>query len=113
MRLKTLFIINPISGGINKNSLPEIITATLDAEKYDAEIVFTNHADDAPRMATEAVEKGFEVIVAVGGDGTIHQVANRLVNTNTALGIIPQGSGNGLARHLQIPLDIREASEIY
>src|SRR5690606_300534 len=56
-----------------------------------------------------AVREGFDVVVAVGGDGTLNQVANGLKHSQTAMGIIPMGSGNGLARHLGIPLRTPQA----
>jgi YegS/Rv2252/BmrU family lipid kinase len=98
------FIINPISGGIHKQGIPELIEQHLDHNRYAAEIKFTTCADDTFLFAREAVNKKTDVVVAVGGDGTINQVAKELTGTSTALGIVPQGSGNGFARHLRIPL---------
>ena len=110
---KTLtFIINPISGGISKKELPSLINQYLDKKQFDVEIQFTGSAQHNLELAKEAVEKKTEIVVAVGGDGTINNVAKYLVNTGIAFGIIPQGSGNGLARHLNIPMDITKALQV-
>lgn len=100
------FIINPTSGTRSRINVAERIEQLLDLEKYKHEIVYTEYAGHAPELAKEAAEKGCEVVVAVGGDGTVNEVARGLLNTETALGILPKGSGNGLARHLQIPLGL-------
>jgi len=66
----------------------------------------------ASKVVREAVKQGVQTVVAIGGDGTINQIAKVLVNTPTSLGIIPAGSGNGLARHLKIPLNIKKAIKL-
>ena len=103
------FILNPISGTHSKKEIPALIEETLDAELYDHEIRFTEYAGHASEIAKEYADKGTDIVVAVGGDGTVNEVARSLVHTNTALGIIPCGSGNGLARHLCLPLDVKKA----
>jgi len=84
----------------------------LDHQKYSHEIVYTAHAGHAPELAKEAADKGCEVVVAVGGDGTVNEVARGLLYSETALGILPKGSGNGLARHLQIPMGLDGALRV-
>ncbi|MBR1547419.1 MAG: YegS/Rv2252/BmrU family lipid kinase [Prevotella sp.] len=103
------FIINPISGTHGKDEIPKLIDELLDKERLQAEIVFTEYAGHAAVIARERAAAGVDVVVAVGGDGTVNEVARSLVHTGTALGIIPCGSGNGLARHLCIPMDLRRA----
>ena len=100
---KILFIINPISGVYKKKNIPEKIARYLDFTKYDYTIRTTQYAGHATEIAKEAVQDGYHVVVAVGGDGSINEVAQSLVGTNVALGLIPFGSGNGLAGHLRIP----------
>ena len=109
MKKNITFIINPISGGIKKQGIPQLIEQQLDHHLYAAEIKFTSTAEDTPRYAAEAVAAKKDIVVAVGGDGTINQIAQKLVHTSTALGIVPQGSGNGFARHLHIPLEPERA----
>lgn len=104
------FIINPISGTIQKQNLPELFEKEIDKEKFSWEIKHTNARGHATEIARKAVADGVNIVVAVGGDGTINEVAKALVHSKkSALGIIPLGSGNGLARHLRIPLQPKKA----
>ncbi len=112
MKKHILFIINPISGTKQKQSIPDEIAATLDMSRFDYDVELTTHAGHAAEMTREAAAQGVDIVVAVGGDGTVNEVARSLVHTQTALGIIPCGSGNGLARHLQIPQTTHGAIEI-
>ena len=109
---RIIFIVNPISGTASKEHIPEQITEVVDSERFDYEVRFTEYRGHAAEIAREAAKKGVDVVVAVGGDGTVNEVARSLVHTDTALGIIPCGSGNGLARHLCIPLNVSKALEL-
>lgn len=100
---KILFIINPISGVYSKSNIPEKIARYIDYVQYDYTIRFTQYAGHATLIAQQAVEEGYDVCVAVGGDGSINDVAQSLIGSKTALGVIPYGSGNGFATHLKIP----------
>jgi diacylglycerol kinase (ATP) len=100
------FIINPMSGPKSKVDVAARIKLHLDHSKFDHDIVYTDYAGHAPELAKQAAEGGCAVVVAVGGDGTVNEVARGLLHTETALGIIPRGSGNGLARHLGVPLSV-------
>ena len=102
---KLLFIINPISGVSKKAGIPDLISEHIDANKYEPEIYFSGYRGDAAREAAAARERNIDIVVAVGGDGTINEIASSLIGSDTALGIIPLGSGNGLARHLEIPIN--------
>ncbi len=106
---KIYFIINPISGGIDKQLLPTLIQQSLNKSVFEPTIIFTEYPGHAKALAQQAIALNIDVVVAVGGDGTINEIASQLVNTSVALGIIPNGSGNGLARHLGIPLDSAKA----
>ncbi|WP_121811474.1 diacylglycerol/lipid kinase family protein [Mucilaginibacter kameinonensis] len=108
MKRKALFIINPISGGKKKDGVPELIKDTIDATVMEPVIAFSDGVAHARVIASEAVGK-FDTVVAVGGDGTVNEVASAIVGTDTSLGIVPFGSGNGLARFLGIPMDTKEA----
>ncbi len=101
--LRTRIIVNPISGTNSKTNIRALLQKHLSASLYDYEISYTKGPTHATELAAEAVEKNFEVVMAVGGDGTVNEVATGLVHSDTALGIIPSGSGNGLGRHLKIP----------
>lgn len=104
-----LFIINPKSGVHDKLSLQEVILTYLDTGKFNPDFQWTKYSGHGYKLAKKAAEDQIDIVVAVGGDGTIHNVATGLVGSQTILGIIPMGSGNGLARHLQIPKNITEA----
>ena len=119
------FIINPISGSKEtqsaKRKLPKLIMQTLDAEQWLPNIVFTERPGHATELAYQFARMGFDAVIAVGGDGTVNEVARGLVKGNgrmangeraTALGIIPMGSGNGFARHLNIPIRPQKALEM-
>ena len=105
LKRKTLFIINPISGGKKKDGVPELVDAHF---KGDATIVFTTGVSHANRIAAEAINN-YDMVVAVGGDGTVNEIASSLVGSKTILGVVPCGSGNGLSRFLQIPMNIEDA----
>lgn len=107
-----LFIINPISGGKKKQKIPALIDAYLDKSKYTANFSYTAYVGHAAEIAEEAISHNYDVIVAVGGDGTINEIAPKLMNTNTLMGVIPFGSGNGLARFLKIPMDTKKAIQL-
>lgn len=106
VRTRILFIINPISGGRDKTGFPALAEKNLDARRFEASFVFTEYAGHAALLARQAVEENnADIITAVGGDGTINETASAVENTGKILGIIPCGSGNGLARSLHISMD--------
>lgn len=109
---KILAVINPISGTSKKEFMPETIARCIDSERFDIVVRFTQHASHATLLTEEAIKENFYGVIAVGGDGTINEVAAALRDSDTALGIIPCGSGNGLARHLGIPMNVEKALDI-
>ena len=109
---KILFLINPISGTRHKENLPGIINKQTDTARFDIEIIITRYKGEATEIVSEKLKENYRYFVAVGGDGTVNEIAKALINTPAILGIIPVGSGNGLARHLQIPLQPKEAIKI-
>lgn len=108
IKKKILFVINPISGGRDKSKVAELIHSNLDKSLFDIEIKYTEHIGHGAEI-TRAYHVDFDVIIAVGGDGTINEIAKEIAGTDAVLGIIPQGSGNGLARHLNWDLDPKKA----
>lgn len=105
-------VINPISGTTKKEYVPEVLDKFIDKDKFDIQIRFTQHQGHATTLTKEAIKNNFYGVIAIGGDGTINEVASALCGSNTALGIIPCGSGNGLARHLGIPVNLEKAIQI-
>jgi len=110
LKRKALFIINPISSGKKKDQVPALIKKILDHTQFEATIVYTERAMHGGDLAKDAVGV-YDYVIAVGGDGTVNEIASAIVGTNIALGIIPFGSGNGLARFLGIPMDTGKSIE--
>lgn len=99
--IKTLFVINPISGLGKQKDLPELIDRYLDKSRFTYHLCITEYAGHAKVIANEN-RADYDLFVAVGGDGTINEIAGSLMHQQASLGVIPLGSGNGLGRHLQI-----------
>lgn len=111
MKKKIRIIINPISGIGKQAKAEKAIKKWLDTELFDSEIIFTEYKGHFTLLAKEAAEKEYDAVVTVGGDGSINEAAQGLIGSKTALGIIPIGSGNGFARHLNIPMSLELAVE--
>jgi YegS/Rv2252/BmrU family lipid kinase len=103
--LKIRFIINPISGTGKQKGIEKFMIKHLE----NFEIIYTQKAGDATRISKEAANDNIDAIIAVGGDGTVNECLIALVNTNTALGVIPCGSGNGFAYHIGMERNIEKA----
>jgi YegS/Rv2252/BmrU family lipid kinase len=106
------FIVNPISGTRLKGRITKLIRELLDPQQFSPTVVTTEYAGHATQLAQHFALEGYYAVVAVGGDGTVNEVATGLVGSKTALGIIPNGSGNGLARHLDISTRMNRAIEM-
>jgi len=103
------FIVNPIAGS-GKNKVPiDLIHQFFEPDLYKVSIKYSEYRKHATLLTLESIKEGASIIVACGGDGTINEVASCLVNTNIVLGIMAMGSGNGLASHLKIPRNIKNA----
>ena len=102
---KIVFVYNPTSGTIRLIPVIPIIERFVNRDLYDFSIVSTQYRGHATELARQYAAQNYDAVIAVGGDGTVNEVGRGLIGTNTALGIIPCGSGNGLARHLGIPMD--------
>ncbi|MBD5217934.1 MAG: diacylglycerol kinase family lipid kinase [Bacteroidales bacterium] len=113
MKRRFLTIANPISGTASKNRLGDFVVRCFNELKMKNELLFTGGGGDARRFAEEAVASGsVDAILVIGGDGTVNEVASALCGSDVRMGIIPSGSGNGLARHLGLPLDPVEAFKV-
>lgn len=111
-RKKLMAIINPFSGNNRKDTLPQLIEEVIDNSRFDVEIALVTREQRVSHLAARAVEQGYYGVIAVGGDGTVNGAAAALKDSDVALAIVPCGSGNGLARHLEIPMNIRKALEV-
>lgn len=109
---KITFILNPISGTVSKAGIPDLIEERLDKDRFDYCIAETSYAGHATELAKEAAKDGVDIVVAVGGDGTVNEVGRALTQTDTTMGILPCGSGNGLARHLNLPMNLKKCIDI-
>lgn len=112
IKKRILFIVNPISGVSKKGQLVKQIESTIDKSRFEYVILYTEGPGHATKICQAYTELKTDTIVAVGGDGSVNEVAKGLVGSKTALGIIPAGSGNGLAHHLKIPVNPKKAIEI-
>ncbi len=101
-------IINPISGVKSKVGVVDALKKTLHSD-FEYIVNFTERSNHATELSREAAEESYDAVIAVGGDGTLNEVAKGLIHTKTALGVIPMGSGNGFARHMKIPLNLKKA----
>jgi len=104
-RKRILFVVNPISGGKKKTAFNKQVLEVLDLEKFDPTFKITDHPNHAYELGKLAIIEGYDAVVAVGGDGTINELGSAILGTGMPLGIIPEGSGNGLALYLGIPLN--------
>jgi diacylglycerol kinase (ATP) len=111
MTKKILFIVNPISGSGKNNPLEKYIEERFGTPDFSYTIAYTERAGHATELSKTAVAEGTDIIVAVGGDGTVNETARAIIGTECMLGIIPRGSGNGLARHLKLPFNVRKGLE--
>jgi YegS/Rv2252/BmrU family lipid kinase len=111
--MKTCFIFNPCSGKNRRDPwLATAIPAFIARHRLDATLVFTEAPGHATALARFAIAEGCERIVAVGGDGTLNEVAQAVAGTPAVFALVPCGSGNGLALHLGIPVDPLRALEL-
>jgi len=113
MKQRILFIVNPNSGVKSKERLPNTIQKLLDHSRFEYEIAYTEAAKHAIELSKNAVDEGkFDIVAAVGGDGSINEVASSLINTNTILAILPHGSGNGFATYSGIGRGLKRGLEV-
>ena len=110
--IKVQAIINPISGVGSKRKIPKMIEGICSKKNCSLNISFTEYAGHASELTRQAIEEGAEYILAVGGEGTVNEIARAMIHSNAILGIIPKGSGNGLARELHIPMDVKRAIDL-
>jgi diacylglycerol kinase (ATP) len=112
-KIKALFIVNPFSGVGHQHGFETQLAKLLDPDKFDYDIQYTKAPNHATELCSEGVRQGCRLIAAVGGDGTVNEVARPLIGQDITMGIIPSGSGNGLARHLKIPVDTGKAIGLF
>lgn len=106
------FIVNPISGTKTKNRVSKLIRELLDLQQFSPTVVTTEYVGHATLLAQHFALEGYHAVVAVGGDDTVNEVATGLVGSNTALGVVPNGSSNGFARHIDISTRMNRAIEM-
>ncbi|MFN8339731.1 MAG: diacylglycerol kinase family protein [Saprospiraceae bacterium] len=109
MKKKLVFVTNPFSGARSKQNLVSLLNQNIEKDLFDYELIYTQYPQHATQISIDAAANGVFAVIAVGGDGTINEVAQGLLHTNTALGILPFGSGNGFSYHLGFKRDIIKA----
>jgi diacylglycerol kinase (ATP) len=106
------FIINPIAGSGNHKINLEFLQPFFDKNSYEIAVKFSVHKNHTTQLTQESIKENASIIVACGGDGTVNEVASCIIGKPIILGIIPLGSGNGLASNLKIPKNIKKAIDI-
>lgn len=109
---KIRFIVNPISGVGRQKVIEQLVSKKLNKNKFEFDIVYTKYPKHATELSSEAAKQKIDIVVAVGGDGSVNEVSRGLIGTSTVMAIMPAGSGNGLARHLKIPMNLVKAMQI-
>ncbi len=109
---KISFIVNPFSGTSSKNKIDTLIEKYLNLDKYNYDLFFTKYAGHASEIVQSLLNDGTNIIVAVGGDGTVNEVISLLIDTDIVVGIIPAGSGNGFASHLGLSKNIKKSIDV-
>jgi diacylglycerol kinase (ATP) len=104
--MKLRFIINPISGSRDNSNIAELVKDNLNHDKFKYDIFYTERKKHAIELSENAVKEKIDVVIAVGGDGTLNECAQPIIGTETALSVIPRGSGNGFAHHMNIEQDV-------
>ncbi len=112
MKRRILFIINPKSGQGRHRVVEREIKTHLDQELFEYEIAYTKHKGHGKELAAQAAINKYDLVAVSGGDGSINEVARGIYSSETIMAVIPTGSGNGLARHLGIPLRSRKAIQL-
>lgn len=108
-----MFIYNPVSGLLKRYNIPQLVNKYIDHKKFEVAIRMSEYAGHTKLIAKEAAALNYDIVVAIGGDGTVNEVVNGIIGTGTQLAVIPMGSGNGFANHLRIPpRNIKEAIHI-
>ena len=108
---KILFIVNPVSGKGKQKNIASVIERYLDKDRFSFELKFTKNENHAREIILKQ-QNYFDILIAVGGDGAVNQMGALLINSQVIFGIVPAGSGNGLARHLKIPLNFKGAINV-
>ena len=111
MKKRVLYIINPISGVGKQKIIEQLLLKHNNNDNIDYTIRYTEFAGHGTAISKEE-STNYNAIIAVGGDGSINEIAKSLINPDTAFGMIPTGSGNGFARHLEIPLKLANAIQV-
>jgi diacylglycerol kinase (ATP) len=105
------FVINPVAGGKKKENIIQLISENL-SDKTAYDIFVWEEKNNFGEIQKQITSGKYQTVVAVGGDGTVNEVAKNLISTGINFGIIPRGSGNGLARTLGIPMDTKKALQL-
>lgn len=115
MKRKALVIVNPSSGKEEAKTYSDEVVKILKQQYESVDVMSTEKAGDATAFASQGVEEGYEAIIAMGGDGTVHEAVNGIAkhHERPLFGLVPMGTVNDLARVLEIPLDPEEAIRVF
>lgn len=107
-----MLIINPRAGTVGADGLADYVVSRLESSERHIEVRYSEYPGHCVELAHEARRRGLYAVIAVGGDGTVNEVGRALAGSKTLMAIIPHGSGNGLARHLGIGIDVDHAIDV-
>jgi len=107
--MKAIFLVNARSGVRRRHGIEALIHDTC--AHLEHEIVACGAKDELDEIVARAERDGVDVVYAVGGDGTVHETAKRLIGRALALGVVPTGSGNGFARQIGLPMNLRASMQ--
>jgi diacylglycerol kinase (ATP) len=108
-----LVVVNPIAGSLSDmNEFRSVLDERLNQQGKSFQVYETTGEENLAELIRTASEQGVKIVLAAGGDGTVTEVINGIIHTDMTLGILPMGTGNGLARAMEIPLDLEEAVDL-
>lgn len=109
---RVFVVLNPVAGLTDAGSAKDLVTSFCEEHGWECDIHETKENEDVRQMVKDALQKGVDLVIAAGGDGTVSGVVAGMLNSNVPMGILPAGTGNNLARDLSIPLNLAAAMEL-
>jgi YegS/Rv2252/BmrU family lipid kinase len=110
---RVFVVLNPVAGLTDADNAKDLITTFCQERGWDCDIHETQKNEDVSKLVKDALEKGVDLVIAAGGDGTVSGVVAGMLNSKVPMGILPAGTGNNLARDLSIPVNLAQAMSLF